>query len=86
MLLAAQYWPLSEAHAAAEVAWCESRGKPHVVGAAGEHGLWQIIPAYWNHLKPEGDGFAPRINAQWAHEIWKTTTDWRYWTCQPATN
>ena len=83
-ILAARYWPLYQVRASVEVAWCESRGKVGVVGAAGELGLWQIMPNYWAHMKPEGDPFDAATNAEWAAAIWAITQDWRRWTCKPT--
>ena len=39
-----------------EIAWRESRWDPQAVGAAGERGLMQIMPATWQE-------WAPRVNA-----------------------
>lgn len=40
----------------AHQAWLESRFNPFAVGAAGDMGLMQILPATW-------DEFAPKVNA-----------------------
>lgn len=40
----------------AHQAWYESRFNPFAVGAAGDMGLMQILPATW-------DEFAPKVNA-----------------------
>lgn len=77
--LAVKHFPAGEQVRAANVMWCESRGRDDVVGAAGEVGRFQIHPiheARFAHLDltdAEQNGIA-------AAELWREV-GWQAWAC-----
>ena len=59
-------------HMLAQQAWRESRMNASVVGAAGDMGLMQILPATWNEWAPKvgvSDPFDPESNIRVAAVI-----------------
>lgn len=67
--------PAGSAAVAACIAGFESGGNPSATGAAGERGLWQIMPG-WGSLST----YSPSGNAAGAVSISKHGTDWSPWS------
>ena len=79
-------WPADLHDQALDIAYCESRGRPLAIGAAGEIGLFQIMPGYWQsfcaeHAAP-GDLYDPVQNSRCALAIWQRS-GWQPWSCRP---
>lgn len=86
--LVVSIFPAFAVETAMRIMWCESRGDPNATGAAGERGLFQIMP-YWHQPKADalfGSGanlYDPHINTVVAFVISDGGNNWNAWTCQP---
>jgi hypothetical protein len=70
-------FPAFAVETAMRIMQCESSGNPNAVGAAGELGLFQIMPRW--HYDATTD---PTGNVLAAYRISSGGSDWSAWTCR----
>jgi hypothetical protein len=74
-------WPCGEA---LKVMWCESGGRPWVIGRGVNYGLFQMNQV---HARNIGDFWTswmePAKNIEWAYSLW-ARAGWRPWGCRHA--
>jgi hypothetical protein len=81
-------WPTHRLDEVVRVSDCESRHRPHVVGAAGERGVMQIHPVHRSLVASLGyawDQVADtRVNLAVARAVFvQAGRSWRPWSCRP---
>lgn len=63
------------ARQATAVSWCESRWRTDVVGAAGERGMYQVLPRYHGRVPTDALGQTVQAYALWQQAGWSP------WSC-----